>query len=214
LVVAPSGGSTELNVYTRGKKIKSRSFKIGSVRMLEHKDSPVIWRELEKWIKEHVKAEFGKVTAVGTGGNISKLFDLANAAKKESIEQGLVDLVNIRASQINGCAFCLDMHVKEATMHGERALRLHHITIWRESTLFTARERLALEWTETLTTLPPGGVSEALFEKARAVFSEKELSDLTVLVGIINVWNRLNGAFHSEPGSMDAVLGIANSGLS
>jgi exopolyphosphatase/guanosine-5'-triphosphate,3'-diphosphate pyrophosphatase len=71
------GGSTELNVYTHGKKIKTRSFKIGSVRILEHKDSPAIWRELEKWVKDQVKEEFGKVTAVGTGGNISKLFDLS-----------------------------------------------------------------------------------------------------------------------------------------
>jgi exopolyphosphatase/guanosine-5'-triphosphate,3'-diphosphate pyrophosphatase len=71
------GGSTELNVYTHGRKIKTRSFKIGSVRVLEHHDSPVMWSDMEKWIKDNVKAEFGPVTAVGTGGNISKLFDLS-----------------------------------------------------------------------------------------------------------------------------------------
>lgn len=71
------GGSTELNLYTGGNKIKTRSFKIGSVRMLEHHDSPLMWEEMERWIKEHVKKVFGKVTAVGTGGNISKLFELA-----------------------------------------------------------------------------------------------------------------------------------------
>jgi exopolyphosphatase / guanosine-5'-triphosphate,3'-diphosphate pyrophosphatase len=71
------GGSTELNLYTHGKKIKTRSFKIGSVRVLEHHDSPIIWKEMEKWIKENVKEEYGRVTSVGTGGNISKLFDLA-----------------------------------------------------------------------------------------------------------------------------------------
>ena len=71
------GGSTELNLYTHGKKIKTRSFKIGSVRVLEHHDSPVIWKEREKWIRDNVKEEFGRVTSVGTGGNISKLFDLA-----------------------------------------------------------------------------------------------------------------------------------------
>ncbi len=71
------GGSTELNLYTHGKKIKTRSFKIGSVRVLEHHDSPVIWKEMEKWIRDNVKEEFGRVTSVGTGGNISKLFDLA-----------------------------------------------------------------------------------------------------------------------------------------
>jgi exopolyphosphatase/guanosine-5'-triphosphate,3'-diphosphate pyrophosphatase len=71
------GGSTELNLYTHGKKIKTRSFKIGSVRVLEHHDSPIIWKEMEKWIKENVKEEYGRVTSVGTGGNISKLFELA-----------------------------------------------------------------------------------------------------------------------------------------
>ncbi len=71
------GGSTELNLYTHGKKIKTRSFKIGSVRVLEHHDSPVMWKDMEKWIRDSVKEEFGKVTAVGTGGNISKLFDLS-----------------------------------------------------------------------------------------------------------------------------------------
>jgi exopolyphosphatase/guanosine-5'-triphosphate,3'-diphosphate pyrophosphatase len=71
------GGSTELNLYTHGKKIKTRSFKIGSVRVLEHHDSPVIWKEMEKWIRDNVKEEYGRVTSVGTGGNISKLFDLA-----------------------------------------------------------------------------------------------------------------------------------------
>ncbi len=71
------GGSTELNVYVHGKKVKTQSFKVGSVRILEHHDSPVMWEEMEKWVKRHVKPEFGKVTAVGTGGNISKIFDLA-----------------------------------------------------------------------------------------------------------------------------------------
>lgn len=71
------GGSTELNLYTGGKKIKTRSFKIGSVRVLEHNDSPLMWEDMEKWIREHVKKQYGKVTAVGTGGNITKLFELA-----------------------------------------------------------------------------------------------------------------------------------------
>ncbi len=71
------GGSTELNLYTHGKKIKARSFKIGSVRVLEHHDSPVMWKDMEKWIRDHVKANFGNVTSVGTGGNISKLFELS-----------------------------------------------------------------------------------------------------------------------------------------
>lgn len=88
------GGSTELNVYTHGKKIKTRSFKIGSVRMLEHQDSPVIWRELEKWVKDNVKEEYGKVTAVGTGGNISKIFELSETEKGKSL--ALKKLISIK----------------------------------------------------------------------------------------------------------------------
>jgi exopolyphosphatase/guanosine-5'-triphosphate,3'-diphosphate pyrophosphatase len=73
------GGSTELNLYAGGKKLKTRSFKIGSVRVLEHNDSPVMWEDMEKWVRENIKKEFGKVTAVGTGGNISKIFELARS---------------------------------------------------------------------------------------------------------------------------------------
>ena len=88
----------------------------------------------------------------------------------------LAHLVDIRASQLNGCAFCLDMHVKEAKLHGERELRLHHVAIWRESALFSLRERAALAWTETLTHLPSSGVSDAAYAEAREQFSEKELA--------------------------------------
>ena len=88
-----------------------------------------------------------------------KFLEFSMAVKHSTIEESIHDLVNIRASQINGCAFCLDMHVKEATIHGERPLRLHHIAIWRESTLFVPRERAALAWTEILTTLRMVNVS-------------------------------------------------------
>lgn len=79
------GGSTELNLYTRGRKIKSRSFKIGSVRVLEHHDSPVMWKDMEKWIRDQVKDEYGHVTAVGTGGNISKLFELSQLGNRKAL---------------------------------------------------------------------------------------------------------------------------------
>src|SRR6188768_2126367 len=82
-----------------------------------------------------------------------KLFDLGKAIKSSSLGNTLIDLINIRASQINGCAFCLDMHCKEAKIHGEQELRLYHVAIWRESTLFSERERAALEWTEAVTRL-------------------------------------------------------------
>jgi AhpD family alkylhydroperoxidase len=130
-----------------------------------------------------------------------------------TLERGLRDLVNIRVSQINGCAFCLDMHVKEATIHGERALRLHHVAIWRESQLFSARERAALRWAELLTRLGHDGVSDDDYENARTTFSEEELSDLTFAVVAINGWNRLNIAFPKTPGSLDALYGLGKAGL-
>src|ERR1700754_4455066 len=96
-----------------------------------------------------------------------KLSELATALKDSVIDEKIRDLVNIRASQINGCAFCLDMHVKEAKIHGESELRLYHIAIWRESNLFIPRERAALAWTEAVTKLPEGGISDELYERVR-----------------------------------------------
>jgi len=136
-----------------------------------------------------------------------------NTAVKETIAPTLVHLVTIRASQINGCGFCLDMHIKEARIHGERELRLHHIAIWRESQLFDARERAALAWTEALTQLPPHGVPDALYQATLEHFSDQELSDLSFLVVAINGWNRINVAFTTEPGSADAALGLDKAGL-
>lgn len=142
-----------------------------------------------------------------------KYLDFSMALKKTPVVQELGSLVDIRASQINGCGFCLDMHVKEATIKGERALRLHHVAIWRESPLFSPRERAALEWTEALTTLPPHGVPEEIYDAVRAQFTETELSDLTFLLVGINGWNRLNVAFRTEPGSADKAYGLDKAGL-
>ena len=105
---------------------------------------------------------------------VKKLVDLSTAIRKGSIEETILSLVEIRTSQLNGCAFCLDMHVKQAKLHGERELRLHHIAIWHESPLFEPRERAALDWTEALTRLPEGGVSDELYERVRGQFSDKE----------------------------------------
>ncbi|MCH7342726.1 carboxymuconolactone decarboxylase family protein [Pelomonas sp. CA6] len=130
-----------------------------------------------------------------------------------SIEPGLAHLVDIRASQLNGCAFCLDMHIKEARLHGERELRLHHVAVWHESPLFSARERAALAWTEALTRLAPGGVSDTVYDEARAQFSERELTDLSFRVMTINAWNRLGVAFRATPGSRDKAFGLDRAGL-
>lgn len=140
-----------------------------------------------------------------------KYLDFSQSVK--DVDVTIRDLVNIRASQMNGCAFCLDMHVKEARLHGERELRLHHVVIWRESSLFTPRERAALAWTEVLTHLPPGGVPDEAYEAARAAFTEKELSDLTFAVIAINGWNRLSVAYRNEPGALDALYGLDKAGL-
>ncbi|QKH38813.1 carboxymuconolactone decarboxylase family protein [Achromobacter pestifer] len=142
-----------------------------------------------------------------------KYLEFSMSLKKTPIVQEVGELVDVRASQINGCGFCLDMHVKQARIAGERELRLHHIAIWRESTLFSPRERAALAWTEAVTTLSAQGVSDAVYEEAREQLSEKEISDLTLLVVGINGWNRLNVAFRTVPGSADAAYGLDKAGL-
>lgn len=143
-----------------------------------------------------------------------KYLDFSTALKSKPVIQEFNDLVTIRASQLNGCAFCLDMHVKQAKIHGERELRLHHIAIWRESTLFSPRERAALAWTEALTHLSEQGVAQDLYKQVCAELSEQEISDLTFLVVAINGWNRLNVAFSTVPGSSDKAFGLDKAGLS
>jgi len=142
-----------------------------------------------------------------------KFIEFSMLLKSSAIEAPIIGLVEIRASQMNGCAFCLDMHVKEAKIRGERELRLHHVAIWRESTLFSPRERAALAWTEALTRLPEHGVSDEVYESVRAQFSEKELSDLSFAVMAINGWNRLNVGFQTAPGSADKAYGLDKANL-
>jgi AhpD family alkylhydroperoxidase len=142
-----------------------------------------------------------------------KLVELNMLLKKGPIEESILALVSLRASQINGCGFCVDMHVKEAHIHGERELRLHHVAIWRESTLFSPRERAALAWTEALTRLPEHGVPDDVYDRVRTQLSEKELSDLTFAVMAINAWNRVNVAFRTVPGSQDRAFGLDKAGL-
>lgn len=142
-----------------------------------------------------------------------KLVEFNSLIHDGAIEAGILDLVAIRASQLNGCGFCVDMHVKQATLHGERALRLHHLAVWRESTLFSPRERAVLAWTESLTTLAPHGVADELYERVRTELSEKEVSDLTFEIMTINAWNRVNIAFKVVPGSYDKAFGLDKANL-
>jgi AhpD family alkylhydroperoxidase len=135
---------------------------------------------------------------------VKKLFEFSSAITNSGhLEPALALLVDIRASQMNGCAFCLDMHVKEAKLHGERELRLYHIAIWRESPLFNPQERAALAWTEALTHIAPTGISDELYAEMLEQFSEQELSTLTFRVMSINAWNRANVAFRTTPGAHD-----------
>src|SRR6202521_5894022 len=117
------------------------------------------------------------------------------------LEKSLLLLVQLRASQINGCAYCLDMHWKDLRAIGETEQRLYSLDAWRECPCYTDRERAALAWTEAVTLIADGHVSDAVYEQVRPHFSEKELSDLTLAVAAINAWNRLSTAARIVPGA-------------
>ncbi|MBY5395047.1 carboxymuconolactone decarboxylase family protein [Rhizobium leguminosarum] len=142
-----------------------------------------------------------------------KFMEFSMALKSSVIDEKLQALVEVRASQINGCGFCLDMHVKQAKILGETELRLYHVAIWRESNLFIPRERAALAWTEALTKLPEGGIPDEIYERVRGQLSEKEISDLTFVVMAINAWNRVNVGFKTVPGTADKAYGLDKAGL-
>src|SRR5262245_40775675 len=116
------------------------------------------------------------------------------------LERPLIELVKIRASQINGCAYCLDMHTQDARAGGETERRIYALSAWRETPFYTDRERAALAWTEAVTRVGDG-VSDALYEGARKHFDEKELADLTWAVAAINAWNRVAISFRPVPGT-------------
>src|ERR1700733_5476093 len=107
------------------------------------------------------------------------------------LEKSLIELVKTRASQINGCAFCLNMHTKVARDHGETEQRLYLLNAWRETSVFSERERAALAWTECLTQLPGGVAPDADYAALEALFTPAEIANLTALIGMINMWNRI-----------------------
>jgi len=119
------------------------------------------------------------------------MYGLEAPLHNTSLEPALRELIKVRASQLNGCAYCLDMHTKDARAHGETEQRLYALNAWRETPFFTDRERAALEWTEHLTLLASKGISDELFERVREHFSEEETIHLTLAVVQINSWNRL-----------------------
>ena len=117
---------------------------------------------------------------------------------KTALGAQLIELVKMRASQINGCAYCLDMHSKEARRVGETEQRLYLLDAWHESPLYTERERAALEWTEALTRIAETHAPDAAYEEVQRQFGDKELVDLTTLIGLINLWNRLAISFRYQ----------------
>ena len=135
------------------------------------------------------------------GAAVKPLLDIGSHVHKSTLEPALVELVKMRASQLNGCAYCLDMHSKDARAAGETEQRLYLLPAWRESPFYSPRERAALAWCEALTVLDPrDGVSDELYAQTSAVFSEAELVDLTMAVVVINSWNRISIASRAEPG--------------
>ncbi len=132
---------------------------------------------------------------------IEILQKLESYIKKAGLEPDLVELVKLRASQINGCAYCIDMHTKDARSQGESEQRLYGVSAWRESPFYSERERTALAWTEAVTQVGKDHVPDEVYEQAREHFTEKELVDLTLAVIAINSWNRLAISFRTPAGS-------------
>lgn len=129
---------------------------------------------------------------------IKAMMALEASFEKSGLEESLRHLVKLRASQINGCAFCIHMHTTDARKHGDSEMRLYMLNAWRESPLYSDRERAALAWTEALTLLAQTGAPDADYELVKAQFSEAEQVQLTLLIGAINVWNRLQVGFRAS----------------
>lgn len=130
---------------------------------------------------------------------IKAMMALEAALKQSSLETGLLELIKLRASQINGCAYCIHMHATSLRKSGENEMRLYLLNAWREAPHYTARERAALAWTETLTRLSETSVNEAEYEILEAAFTPEEQVNLTLAIGAINAWNRLQVGFAVSP---------------
>ncbi|MNF46263.1 Carboxymuconolactone decarboxylase family protein [compost metagenome] len=130
---------------------------------------------------------------------LKAMITLEGAVSKLPLEKSLIELVKLRASQINGCAFCVDMHTADARKSGETERRLYAVSVWRETPFFTPRERAALAWTESLTLLSQTHAPDEDYEQLSAEFDAREMVDLTVAITTINAWNRLAVGFRKMP---------------
>jgi len=133
-------------------------------------------------------------------GVYEAMLGLEKYVHQSGLEESLIDLVKLRASQINGCAYCIDMHWKDLRSLGESEQRLYGLDAWEESPYYSDRERAAFAWTEAVTKIREGHVPDEVYENAKALFSEKELADLTLAIAAINAWNRLAIAARAVPG--------------
>jgi AhpD family alkylhydroperoxidase len=134
----------------------------------------------------------------GQAPELTKALVALNKAVDEcGLEKSLLHLIKLRASQINGCSFCVEMHSREARVDGETEQRLYLVSAWKESPLFTDRERAAFAWVEAVTKIADAGVPDELYEKALQHFSAEDLTKLTMATGMINIWNRLCVSFHA-----------------
>jgi AhpD family alkylhydroperoxidase len=143
------------------------------------------------------RLDYAKAAPDGVG----ILRQLERYLKKVGLEHDLVELVKLRASQINGCAYCIDMHTKDARSHGESEQRLYGITAWRETPFYSERERATQAWTEAVTRISEDQVSDEIYRQVKRHFTERELVDLTLAVIAINSWNRLAISFRTPAGS-------------
>ncbi len=133
-------------------------------------------------------------------GILEAMLGLERYLHQCGLDPGLLELIKLRASQINGCAYCIDMHWKDARARGESEQRLYGLAAWEESPYYTERERAAFAWTEAVTKVREGHVPDAVYEQVRRHFGDKELADLTLAVCAINAWNRLSIAARTVPG--------------
>ncbi len=143
------------------------------------------------------RIEYAKVAPEG----IKAMRGLESYVRQCGLEDSLLELVKLRASQINGCAYCIDMHTKDARAQGEKEQRLYALAAWEETPFFTERERAALTWAEAVTKIGEGHVPDAIYEQVCRYLSEKELVDLTLAIVAINGWNRLAISFRTVPGT-------------
>jgi AhpD family alkylhydroperoxidase len=134
-------------------------------------------------------------------GAVQAMFGLERYVRESGLEHSLIELIKTRASQLNGCAYCIDMHTKDARAAGETEQRLYGLSAWRETPFYTPRERAALEWAEALTLISQNNVPDDLYQAVREHFTEEEMIHLTLAVIAINAWNRVAIPFRAVPGS-------------